>query len=384
MEPSKERIIVKIWKLGNTDGTGLLLPEAKWTYDMFMSFDGRSHLVGWSAPKLVICEDEPYGDIGDAPSFPHLLPLLLSARGVDLLSDLIADDIELLPVRCDVGDYWFVNVTTVLDCINIEKSSYETFRSGEIMRFCEYWLKDEVMEGHNIFLSSEEKRAAIFVSDAFKERVEECGITGFSFNLVWDSSLGHTIEPLGVIARAKARAAEQAKEKAKAEGKDEPMADEKKSFFEYMGELDAETMDEIQRSCTEAREAFEIGADVSGERLAAQINDAVDAILSQNVDPDAPGLSGASVGLGCLYGEAICEGYGWSWKKFGPDAENTYIGVVSPEQNYCVIPMSYIWKILKGENIGLGGENDNTVLLLFNMLDGMDARPGDEKMIPLQ
>lgn len=375
---------MKIWKLGHIDGIGLLLPEIPWTYDISMSFDGRSHLAAWSTPKLVIYEDEPYDGIGDAPSFQHLLPLLLSAQGVDCLADLIANDVELLPVQCDIGDYWFVNVTTVLDCIDIEKSRYETFRSGRIMRFCEYWLKDEVMEGHHIFLPSEEKGTVIFVSDAFKERVEECGITGFSFNLIWDSSLGHTIEPLGVIARAKARAAERAKKKTDVEGKGEPVVDEQKSFFEYVGELDAETMDEIRRSCAEAREAFEIDADASGERLAAQINDMVDVILSQGVSPDAPGLSGASVGLGCLYGEAICKGYGWSWKRFGPDAENTYIGVVSPEQNYCVIPMPYIWKILKGENIGPGGENDNTVLLLFNMLDGIDGRPGDEKMIPLQ
>lgn len=363
----------------------MMASQDGWSLDYSRTFDGCSHLINWVRPRIIVRE---YGtqqeELCDSPRFPFSLPFLLSDRGVRVLFDVIEHDAELLPVDCDLGEYWLVNVTTVLDCIDIERSRYETFASGKIMFFREYWLKDDVMEGHDIFVMEGQRRIGPFVSDAFKERVEECGITGFSFNLVWDSSLGHTIEPLGVIARAKARAAEQAKDKVKAEGKDEPMADERKSFFEYMGELDAETMDEIQRSCTEAREAFEIGADVSGERLAAQINDAVDAILSQNVDPDMPGLSGASVGLGCLYGEAICEGYGWSWKKFGPDAENTYIGVVSPEQNYCVIPMPYIWKILKGENIGLGGENDNTVLLLFNMLDGMDARPGDEKMIPLQ
>ena len=91
----------------------------------------------------------------------------------------------------------------------------------------------------------------------------------------------------------------------------------------------------------------------------------------------------AAVGLGCLYGDAVCKEHGWKWMAFGPDDESAAFGVVSPEGNYCLAPMSFILKIMNGENIGPDGQNDNTVLLLFNMIDGIDERPGSQKMIPL-
>jgi hypothetical protein len=34
---------------------------------------------------------------------------------------------------------------------------------------------------------------------------------------------------------------------------------------------------------------------------------------------------------------------------------------------------------LTGNNIGFDGENDNTVLLLFNMLDGIEKQKSSEK-----
>ncbi len=159
---------------------------------------------------------------------------------------------------------------------------------------------------------------------------------------------------------------------------------ERKSEFGYVSGLSAGAMGEIRHAAAQAAESLEIDVSGGAARIAEQIDSVVGVMLAQGVNPDMLGFADTAIGLSCLYGEAICERYGWSWMEFGSDEESAICGVVSPERNFCLSPMPYLMQILRGGNIGPDGENDNTVLLLFNMLDGIDERPGDDKMIPLQ
>ena len=52
-------------------------------------------------------------------------------------------------------------------------------------KYC-FRMCDELLE-NNIFKLIDEPRRAPFVSDRFKECVEENNLTGFEFELVWDS-----------------------------------------------------------------------------------------------------------------------------------------------------------------------------------------------------
>ena len=91
----------------------------------------------------------------------------------------------------------------------------------------------------------------------------------------------------------------------------------------------------------------------------------------------------AAVAPGGMFGQALCCGYGWKWKVFGNSRDQISFGVVSPEENFCNAPMSYLLKILTGQNINRYGENDNTVLLLYNMLENIDKKPKKERYYPL-
>ena len=86
-------------------------------------------------------------------------------------------------------EYYAINVTTVLDVIDYSKSRYITFDDGKkIMVFEKYAFKlcDELIRS-NIFKIIDETRGEAFVSDRFKESVEKNNLTGFRFELVWDS-----------------------------------------------------------------------------------------------------------------------------------------------------------------------------------------------------
>jgi hypothetical protein len=118
--------------------------------------------------------------------------------------------------------------------------------------------------------------------------------------------------------------------------------------------------------------------------MAEQIMNIVDSILETGMIPDVyEDIADVAVALGVMFGQALCCGYGWKWKVFGSSKEQASFGVVSPEENFCNAPMPYLLKILTGQNINRYGENDNTVLLLYNMLENIDKKPKKERYYPL-
>lgn len=159
---------------------------------------------------------------------------------------------------------------------------------------------------------------------------------------------------------------------------------EREDFFSYVGELPENIRAEIDGTFQKGVRVFGISDPGDGARMAEQIMNIVDNILETNTIPDAYGdIADVAVALGVMFGQALCCGYGWKWKVFGHSREQASFGVVSPEENFCNAPMPYLLKILTGQNINRYGENDNTVLLLYNMLENIDRKPKKERYYPL-
>ena len=73
--------------------------------------------------------------------------------------------------------------------IDYAKSRFKTFSDGKrIMAFQRYAFKDnDLLKKYNIFKIIDEPRRYAFVSDLFKQVVEENDLKGFVFKMVWDS-----------------------------------------------------------------------------------------------------------------------------------------------------------------------------------------------------
>ena len=101
---------------------------------------------------------------------------------------MISKNIEILPIDFNEKEFFGINVITVLDAIDYEKSIYKTYRDGKrIMAFKKYAFLPDVIENVSIFKISDEKTRYAFVSDEFKQVVENNNLLGFKFKLVWDS-----------------------------------------------------------------------------------------------------------------------------------------------------------------------------------------------------
>ena len=127
-------------------------------------------------------------------------------------------------------------------------------------------------------------------------------------------------------------------------------------------------------------EYFNIPDTKDGLEIATRVSMAVDEILEKETLPEGyDEMKDVAVALGCVFGHALCVGYGWSWKAVGKDVDHATYCVVSPEENYINPSMKYLYKILSGQNIGREGKNENTVLRLYQMLADADQKPSARK-----
>ena len=152
-------------------------------------FKGQPMKDNWKIHKLVVSsllsEKEKNrrkpGDISGLWSSPQL-----SKNAKDCLYELIKDYGEFLPVETEVGEYKYFNVTKVLDAFNRDKAKFTYFPTGGEWQIIKYsFNKDKICK--NPIFKDESKLNIIFVNEEFKEKYEQCGLTGAIFEEVWDS-----------------------------------------------------------------------------------------------------------------------------------------------------------------------------------------------------
>lgn len=87
-----------------------------------------------------------------------------------------------------VREYFGINVIAVLDALDYGKSEYLTFSDGKrIMAFSKYVFLEDVVADASIFKLKDDRSGYSFVSEKFKQIVEENKLSGFKLELVWDS-----------------------------------------------------------------------------------------------------------------------------------------------------------------------------------------------------
>lgn len=176
---------MKIWHLDcNVDDYENLTWLDELNLEEVQSYDGRSKNEGWELLQVRRMYDR---DFSNTPGLSSHIPVF-DKKAVEVLKDLLEGYAEILPLECQEGEFYAINVIEVLDCIDYDKSDFKTFRDGKrIMRFKKYEFKKQIVEGKHIFKIVDEPLRRPFVSDEFRQRVIDSKLAGFVFELVWDS-----------------------------------------------------------------------------------------------------------------------------------------------------------------------------------------------------
>lgn len=152
----------------------------------------------------------------------------------------------------------------------------------------------------------------------------------------------------------------------------------KPCFYEQVVEMDEETLAQIVGQMVRVAQYYQLESMDDGTAIATKICDIVDEYLeNQELPEEFEDERDFAVALGCLYGHAICVGYDWDWKIFVFEEGDATQGLASPQGFFSVNPLEYIFTVLTGQNFGADGRNDNTILLLYNMLENVEANPAD-------
>lgn len=181
---------MRVWKWGHAEENDEWVAAVGGNFpEISLGFNGESRSGDWEVLKLEGIHRASPPLKSDSPWFCAHVPLL-SDRAKGCLADLMEGRAELLPADFGGQRLWLVNVWTLPDCIDYERSVFEVLPStGAIHGFREYQFREEAIRGLDIFRIRDELRFRPCVSDRFVERVRECGLVGLEFELIWDSEL---------------------------------------------------------------------------------------------------------------------------------------------------------------------------------------------------
>ena len=176
---------MKIWALRHdTDFIDVRADSSHFAY--FQTFEGETKAKDWKPIKVKPIDIGIY-PWGNAVGLSSHIPVL-DRTAVDVLRDLLDDNAEILPLDCEYAELYAINVTNIVDCIDYEKSEYKVFEnSGKIMWIHRHAFKEEKVKMQHLFKIPDMKRGCPYVSDEFRNRVLEAGLTAFRFTCVWDS-----------------------------------------------------------------------------------------------------------------------------------------------------------------------------------------------------
>jgi len=160
---------------------GLLSADRKNSLALFYRFNGTPFGDSWVPWKVEIDRPEGFENslFGDFPAMALHVPVF-TERAACLLQPLLSGHGELLPLVCDEGSYFAYNVTTVLDALDVEKSSVLRFTDGGIMNITRHEFFPEKVTSP-IFKIPQTPLMDVFVTEEFQAAVNKHDLKGFIF-----------------------------------------------------------------------------------------------------------------------------------------------------------------------------------------------------------
>lgn len=149
----------------------------------------------WEAPRLkdrwptppVTGNVRRFNDLPDV----NLNTLAFSQRAVDVLRDMLEPNGELLPVKHKIGTFYVYNCTTLVNCLDLERSEFTKYKKTMIISMKRFYFIESLVKDLTIFrLRSESSN--VFCTQPFVDRVNQHGLQGFVFIKLWSSEKGST------------------------------------------------------------------------------------------------------------------------------------------------------------------------------------------------
>ena len=176
-----------VYKLLTSEGFEWLLPVNDADFEV-LTFEGQPRSNLWRPVKmkrLKIDRRRPL-KASDFPSCSGGDMFILSQVAKDKIGSYLEQYGELLPLACDDGDFWTLNVTRLVDAL--DESSSQLLRgsdTGEILMIHKHVFRPSGLEQAQLFKLPQVLRGLIYVTDPFVDMIKASGLKGLEFVKVW-------------------------------------------------------------------------------------------------------------------------------------------------------------------------------------------------------
>ncbi|WP_054310765.1 DUF1629 domain-containing protein [Mesorhizobium sp. 1M-11] len=157
-------------------------------FETFFAMDGRI-IQDWAPPAMRLVETDEGADQPSYSDFPWLgehAPIL-KKPAMEALLPVLTQYGQLLPLKGE--SVWLLNVTTVLDALDKEKSRIVYFDDGDILDIERHVFKMDIIGTTEIF-KLPRRSSAVYVTGSFVDKVRSAGLRGVAFAPVWTSEDG--------------------------------------------------------------------------------------------------------------------------------------------------------------------------------------------------
>lgn len=178
----------KVYKLRYGEGFEWLLPVNQADFDL-LRFDGQPRSGSWKPVEMRRLKVSEQGNPLQPCDFPACSGgdmLIMSRAAREKIGSCLEQYGELLPLSCDEGEFWALNVTKLLSVL--DESSSQLLRAsdtGAILMIRKYSFRHADLGQADLFKLSQTIRGLIYVTDNFVELIKWSGLTGLEFVLVW-------------------------------------------------------------------------------------------------------------------------------------------------------------------------------------------------------
>ncbi|WP_440115814.1 imm11 family protein [Paenibacillus sp. QZ-Y1] len=156
-------------------------------------FHGQSKIKGWTTISLETLYKKSYKDF---PKY-HIGKPVVSKRVKEMMEkeSLLTSEVEFLPITNDNMELFILNVTNILDCVDYNRSGIDRFKDGSWFRFNKLVFDPaKIPDGTCMFKINETPGVQVFITDKFKEWIEEHKFKGLNFSVIYDSDFTEEME----------------------------------------------------------------------------------------------------------------------------------------------------------------------------------------------
>jgi hypothetical protein len=168
------------------DNFASISPVDDFAWDLLNELVGHRFEGNWSPLRMEVL---PTGPRGDFPYLASHVPVVSPLAWAALRPE-IAETVQPLPLDVQGEEYQALNVLDVLDCLDPERAELRTLDDGSVVGVRRWALREDVVEGHDIFKARHAELQVALVSERFREWVEDAGLRGARFDPVSDAAEG--------------------------------------------------------------------------------------------------------------------------------------------------------------------------------------------------